>query len=127
ARGPVVRESNAAAADRVEAHAPRVRGPDLEARRVDDAVDLVLDAVRDHTRLGDALDALPVGVDELGRRQVERLEVLVVKAGALTELAIPRLELLRGRRVADDRVDAHADLLHLLEVGVLERAQHAFG
>ena len=50
-----------------------------------------------------------------------------MKAGALTELAIPRLELLRGRRVADDRVDAHADLLHLLEVGVLERAQHAFG
>ena len=67
------------------------------------------------------LDALAVGVDEVRARLVERLQVLVVEARPLAQLAVPGLQLLRGLGVLDDRVDAGADLLHLLEVGVLER------
>ena len=48
-------------------------------------------------------------------------EVLVVEARALAELAVVGLERLGGARVVDDRVDARADLLHLLEVGELHR------
>ena len=48
-----------------------------------------------------------------------------MEARPLAELAVPGLELLRRRRIADDRVDAGADLLHLLVIGVLERGQHA--
>ena len=58
-------------------------------------------------------------------RQVEGLQVGIVEAWPLAELAVPGLEVLRRRRIADDRVDAGADLLHLLVIGVLERGQHA--
>src|SRR5215510_2283509 len=47
-----------------------------------------------------------------------------MKAGALAELTIPRLELLRGFVVLHDRVDPRANLLHLLEVRFLESSSH---
>ena len=73
--------------------------------------------------VGDPLDALAVGVDEVDRRQVERVEVLVVEAGPLAQLPVPGLQLGGGVRVGDDRVDPRPDLAHLLEVGVLEVGQ----
>ena len=48
----------------VEAGAARVVGADLKPRGIDDAVNLVLDARDDKALLRDALDALPVGVDQ---------------------------------------------------------------
>src|SRR5260370_34986931 len=58
---------------------------------------------------------------------VVRLQVLVVEARALAELAVPGLELARGFHVGDDGIGAGADLLHLLEVGGLERGNHDGG
>ena len=66
-----------------------------------------------------------VGVDERDVRAVERVEVLVVEARPLAELAVVRLQRLGRVRVVDDRVDAGADLLHLLEVGELDRLGQA--
>ena len=43
-----------------------------------------------------------------------------MEAGPLAELPVVRLERLGGGGIPDDRVDARADLLHLLEVGQLE-------
>ena len=80
-----------------------------------------------HAGLGDALHALAVGVDEVGAGLVERLQVLVVEAGPLAELPVPRLEALGRVRVLDDRVDPGPDLLHLLEVGVLVGRHHPLG
>jgi len=47
-----------------------------------------------------------------------------MEAGPLAELAVPGLEVLGRLRVADDGIHPGADLLHLLEVGVLEGGQH---
>ena len=63
-------------------------GADLEPRGVDDAVDRVLDAGHDDAGLGDALDAPAVGVHQVGVRGVS-VEVLVVEARALAQLAVP--------------------------------------
>ncbi len=86
----------------VEAGAPRELGADLEARGVDQAVELVVLVADPHAGLVDPLDTLAVGVDEVGARVVERLEVLVVEARPLAELAVPGLERLGGGRVVDD-------------------------
>ena len=112
----------AVASGRLEAGAARVLGADLEARSEDEAVELVVDAADPDAGLVDAFDALAVGVDEVGARLVVRLEVLVVEARPLAELAVPRLERVRRLRVGDDGVDPGADLGHLLVVAVLERA-----
>ena len=47
--------------------------------------------------LGDPLDALAVGVDQVRAGLVVGLQVLVVEAGPLAQLAVPGLELLGGR------------------------------
>ena len=78
----------------VEAGAALVLGADLEAGRVDDAVDLVLAAADHDALLGDPLDALAVGVDQVRAGLVEGLQVFVVEAGPLAELAVPGLQLL---------------------------------
>src|SRR5215475_13686925 len=122
-RGPELRQPDAVLPSEVETVPSRGRRADLEARGVDDAVDRVLGTGRYDTALTDPLDALAVGVDETDRRQVESVEVLVVEARALAELAVPRLELLCGAGVLDDRVDPGTDLAHLLEVRVLEVGQ----
>ena len=84
----------------VEAGAARVVGADLEARREDQAVELVVHAAGPHAGLVDALDALAVGVDEVRARLVVRLQVLVVEARPLAELAVPGLQRLGGRGIA---------------------------
>ena len=68
---------------------------------------------------------LAVGVDEVRPRLVERLQVLVVEARPLAELAVPGLE--AAARSPGPRTTSstrRSDLLHLLEVGLLERRQH---
>jgi len=112
---------------RPEPGAARVVGADLEPGREDQAVELVLDPVDDDAALGDALHAPPVRVDERDVRTVERLQVVVVEARPLAELAVPRLERVGGRGVLHDRVDARADLLHLQEVGGLEHLGDRLG
>ena len=73
----------------------------------DDVADLQRHpAVHDDAVRGQLLHAFAVGVDERDVVAVERLEVLVVEARPLAELAIPGLERLGGRHVAHDLVDA---------------------
>ena len=59
----------------------------------------------DDAGLGDALDALAVGVHQVGVRLVVGVEVLVVEARALAQLAVPGLELLGRVPIVDDGVD----------------------
>ena len=96
--GPMVGERLAVAAGRLEARTARVLGADLEARGEDDAVELVVNAVDPHAGLVDAFDTAAVGVDEVGTGLVERLEVFVVEARPLAQLAVPRLQRLGGLR-----------------------------
>src|SRR5262249_482468 len=121
---PRLREAQAVAARDVEARAAGEAGADLEARGVDDAVDVVFLAGDDETLLGDALDTLAVGVDQRGARVVERVEVFVMEARALGELAVPGLQLLAGALVVDDGRGAVADFLHLFEIGIFPRGPH---
>ena len=86
-----------------------------------EAVELVVHAADPDAGLVDALDALAVGVDQVGAGLVVGLEVLVVEARALAQLAVPGLERLGRLRVGDDGVDPGPDLGHLLVVAVLER------
>ena len=116
---PLARQREAVAAGEVVAGAAGVVGADLEAGGVDQAVDLVGLAVGDDGVFGDALDAAAFGIDQRHVRPVEGRQVVVVEAGALAELVVPGLERLGGPLVLDHRVNAGADLLHLLEVGEL--------
>src|SRR3546814_3151156 len=109
--GPVLRQLHAVAPGYVVARSAGVVGADLEPRRVDDAVELVLLAGYHDAPLGDPLHTLAVGVDEVRAGLVERLQVLVVEARSLSEMAVPGLEPLRRGRVLDDGVDPRADLL----------------
>ena len=84
--------------DRVEAGPPGVLRADLEARCVDQAVEFVVLAVGPHAGLVDALHPLAIGVDQVGARLVVGVEVLVVEAGPLAQLAVPGLERLGGLR-----------------------------
>src|ERR1041384_2984830 len=56
---PVLRQGETVAAGHLEAGPPRVRGADLEAGAVDDAVELVLPAGHDHPGRGDPRHPLP--------------------------------------------------------------------
>src|SRR5690349_17260369 len=124
ARGPMVRQLDAATAGQIEAGAPFVFGADFEAGCIDDAIERVFLARDDDAVPGDALDALAVGIDQMRARRVEGLQIRVMKAWPLAKLAIPGFQL-RGRlAVADDGIDPGADFLHFLEIGILERRQH---
>src|SRR5581483_7820169 len=100
--GPALAETDTASADRVYPGPGRELGADLEPSGPHDAVDLVLPAAGDHAGF------------------VERLQVLVVEAGALAQLPVPGLQRVSRRAVVDDGLDPGPDLLHLLEVGVFE-------
>ena len=120
---PLLREGPPPAAEDLVPGPADVRGPHLEAGGKDHAVDLVLDAGHDQAAFGDAVDTLPVGVDELDVGPVERREVLVVEGRPLAEHLVIGLELLGDLRVFHQVVDPRADLVHLVEVGQL----HHFG
>ena len=124
ALGPVLRQPLAAAAHRVEAGAPFVRRAHLEARGVDDAVHRVFHARHQQAVLGDALNALAVGVDQLHMGLVEGLQVFIMEAGPLAQLPVPGLELGGRVLVLHDGVGAGTDLVHLLVIGVFKGGQH---
>ena len=95
-------------------------GSDLEARRVDQQVDWILHTVDDWPTSSDLINATTGGVDEMDVREVERRQVIVVKADPLAVLAPVRLELGGGLGILDDLVDPSSDRLHHLEVAALE-------
>src|SRR5713226_3354897 len=64
----------------------------LEARGVDEDVELVLFALKYRPLLGDLSDALASGVDQMDIRPVEGGEVFIVEARALAHKHVPRLE-----------------------------------
>ena len=106
--------------------APRIVGADLESGCEDQAIDGVFGAVDDDAAGRDPLDAKAAGIDEGDVVAVERLQIFVVKAWPLAEVAVPRFEALGGGAVGHDRVDAGPDLLHLGEVGHFDCAQTFF-
>ena len=89
---------------RFEACSARVVGPDLEARRVDETIQLVLLASDHGALLCHPLDTRALRIDERDVGAIEGLEVLVVEARPLAELAVVGLEGFRGRPVFDDGV-----------------------
>src|ERR1700735_1037683 len=71
-------------------------------------------------------DAAPHRVDQRDVRPVEGRQIVVIESRALAELAVPRLQRLRGALVLDELVDARADLIHLFEVGNFREASDLF-
>ena len=115
------------APDQLESGATAVVGAHLEARREDEAVELVGHVVDDNARLGDAVHSAAAGVDQRDVVAVERLQILVVEAGALAEVAIPGLERRRGGAIGDDLIDSCPDLFHLGEIRELDVAGPLLG
>ena len=124
--GPVISQRQPVTTVHLELGAPRIRRPDLEAGRVDQTVYFVLDAVHDHRVLGDTLDALTLGIDQLDVGPVKGRQVFVVKGRALAPLSIPGLERFRSFRVGDGCGHARPNLIHLLVVGNLRHDRHTF-
>ena len=122
---PIVRQQPPAAPGHIISRAFGEIGADLEPRGIDDAIDLVFLPIGDHALRGDPFDALAVGVDQLGVGPREGLEIFVVEARALAQLAIPRLQFL-ARLAADDVFGARTNLAHLLVIGILESGHDAF-
>ena len=85
---PVVEQRQPVAAVDLDAEAAPELGRDLEAGRVDDAVDVVLAAVGDDARRRDALDAL--GLADVDERDVVRL-----KQARYSSLNVGRLHIWR--------------------------------
>ena len=122
----MVRERHSIESNGLETRTPDIVRPDLKPRGEDQAIQVVVHAI-DLTAGGiDLLDPSTIGVDEMDVRAVERVEVLVVEARTLAQLAVPGLER-RGRCwVVDHAIDALADLGHLLVVAVLIRPLDRF-
>ena len=99
----------------------RVARANFKARRIDEAVEFIFNAVNHHTFFGDALDAATLRVDEMDIGTVEGREIFVVEAGALAELIVIGLQRLSGGLVFDNGFNALADLFHLLEIGKLHK------
>ncbi len=90
----------------------------LEARGVDEDVELVLFALKQRPLLGDLGDALAFGVDQMDIGPVEDREVLVVEAWAFAHEHVPRLERLGRHLVLHELVNAPVDPGHVIDVGV---------
>ena len=84
----------------------------------------MLDAGDDKAARSDRLHALAIGIYQVRARLVERLQIVVVKAGPLAKLSIPSLQSLRSLAIRNDVVDPGADFLHLLEIGILVCSEH---
>ena len=76
-----------------------VFGAHLKASGIDQAVDLIGFAIGHNRRLGNLLHTLPIRMDKFHIGPVERRQVIVVEAGPLAELAIPRLQRIGRFRV----------------------------
>ena len=104
--GPLLGERDAVAANEFVARAPHIVGAYLEAGGVHDAIEFVLNAIDHNAALSDALNALSVGIDQRDIAAVEGWQVVVVKTGALAELAVIRLERFGGCGIVHDGVNA---------------------
>ena len=118
---PFLGQGLAAAALDLIARALGIGGADLKAGREDQAIQLIFNAIDHHAAFGDLLHAFALGVDEGHIGPVEGVQIVIVETGALTELVVPRLELVGGCLVGHDLIDARADLLHLAEIGQLQQ------
>jgi hypothetical protein len=105
--------------DRVVARPARVFGSDLEAGREDQAVQLVLLPGHHDPLLRDPLHARALRIDEPDVGAIEGLQVLVVEAWTLAELAVVGLQRLGGGWILDDGFHPRPDFFHLREVGHL--------
>src|SRR5271154_4435031 len=126
AAGPVLGQRFAAAAEDLEARAPRIGRAHFESGREDDAVRLVLDAVEHQPFFCELIDAAAHRVDQRDVRPVERRQIVVIESRALAELAVPWLQRVGGPLVLDELVDARANLVHLFEVGNFRKASDLF-
>ena len=124
---PLLGQRHAVAADQLEPGAAAVVGAHLETRCEDQAVELVVHSVDDDAGLGDALHPAAAGVDQRDVVAVERLQILVVKARPLAEVAVPGFERLGGGGIGHDLVDPRPDFLHLGEVGEFDVAGALLG
>ena len=123
---PLLRKREPVAPLHLVAGPTGVRGAHLEAGGEDEAVQLVFHAVGDHALLRDALHALALRIHQRDVGVVEGDQVVVMEARPLAELAIPRLQRVRGGRVFHQTVHAGADLLHLLEIREFHAVRHLF-
>src|ERR1700732_2781877 len=93
ALGPIVVQGNAITSVDRKADASPEFGARLEAAGVDDAIDLVFDAVGHYRVLGDSLHALGgAGVDQGDVGSIECGKVAVAEGRSLAEQAIPGLQ-----------------------------------
>src|SRR5262249_24531545 len=79
---PVIRQRHPASAVHLAFGAPRIRCSDLETRRIDYAVNFVLNPIDDYCGLGHAINAIPLGIHQLHIGLVEAGEILVVEGWA---------------------------------------------
>ena len=103
--------------DRVVAGPARIVGADLEAGRVDEAIERVFLSLHNHAPFGDPVDAMPVCIDKGDIVPVEGGEIIVVEAGSLAELSVPGLQRLGRSRIFHDLVHPGPHLIHFPEVG----------
>ena len=94
----------------VEAEPVLQVGGHLEARGEHDDVDRVLDSAGDDSVLGDLVDSVPVGVDQVDVRAVERREIPAVdRRAACSERKVGGRELGAQRWIVDLFRDLAAD------------------
>ena len=116
----------AALANRIETGAFFGGGADFEPGGVDDAVHFIVLAVHPQAGFVDSLDTLAIGVNQGDAGPVEGLQILIMEAGPLAQLAIPGLQRLAGLAVFHHRHRAGADLLHLVMIGHFPGRHHVF-
>ena len=129
ARHPVVplfRHLQPIAASEIEPGTAGVLGADLEARGVDDAVEVIVLTVGYQAGLGDLGDPFAISVDEMSIRLVVGVEVLIVETRTFAQLAEPRLEGFSRVGVSDDLIDPGPDLGHLLVIALVVRPLETF-
>ena len=91
----------------------------LKARGVDQTIQLVVHATHRDTGFGDGLNALPIGINQVGASSVIGLQVFVVETGAFAKLAVPRLQSIGRCWIGDDLINAGPNLCHLFVVTVV--------
>ena len=86
--GPLFAQAGAVFANQIIAGLAGVAGADLEAGGEDQAIHLVFHPLDYDAFFGDFVDALTLGIDQRYAGPIVGLQVFIVEAGALAELAI---------------------------------------
>ena len=100
---------------------------DFKAGRINNAVHVIGDAINDQSGFGDALNARAIGIDQMGARFVETVEVVIMKAGPFTQLPVPSFEAFGGFGIGHNLVNTRSDFIHFFIVRVLPSRHHALG